>query len=231
MTVRPGVTLPELILVAWLFCLVLLAVARFATVQGRLAAASHDAVRAADLVRTVDLLLNAELRHSAAPDRTAGRDSIRLRAVRGAGAVCRREGADLRVRYRGVRRPDPTKDSVLIIGDSGTPGSAHGLVAVAGDNACGPGYRLTLDPPPTGPWGLVLVFETGSYHLSDGALRYRRGRGGRQPVTEGVLGGARFDARPDAIDARLLLHPDSLTRVPGRAPTARVRLLNPGTPP
>lgn len=29
----------------------------------------------------------------------------------------------------------------------------------------------------------VLLFESGSYHISDGAFRYRRGDGGRQPLT------------------------------------------------
>lgn len=231
MTARPGVTLPELVLVAWLFGLVLLAVARFAAVQGELAAAGDHRVRAADATRTADLLLTAELRYSAQPDRTATRDSVRLRAIRGAGAVCRGEGAELRVRYRGVRRPDPAKDSVVVITDAGTLGAAHGLTAVAGDDACGDGYRLTLDRAPPASRGLILVFETGSYHLTGGALRYRRGRGGRQPVIEGVLGDARFELQPGRIDARLSLHPDSLIRVPARRPAVRVRLMNPPPPP
>lgn len=39
------------------------------------------------------------------------------------------------------------------------------------------------------PAGLILVryFERGSYHLSGDALRYRRGRAGRQPLTPETL--------------------------------------------
>ena len=39
---------------------------------------------------------------------------------------------------------------------------------------------------------LLRFFETGSYHLGDDALRYRRGSGGRQPLTEPVLATAIF---------------------------------------
>lgn len=227
---RPGVTLPELLLVAWLFGLVLLGLARFATVQGRLAAISQDRVRAADVVRTVDVVLNRELRHSAATDRILTGDSIRLRAVRGIGAVCGAAGSDIRVAYVGVRRPDPTKDSALLISTSDTRGSAHGIAAVSADTACGGGYRLSVDPPPPERMGLALVYEAGSYHLSGGALRYRRGRGGRQPVTEAVLGGGRFVMAPGRVEARLSLTADSLPGLSRYQAAVVVRLLNPVLP-
>ena len=226
MKAQPGVTLPELVLVAWLFGLVLLAAARFATAQGRLLALSHDRIRAVDVSRTVALVLDGELRHLAAVDVGISADSVRLRAVRGTGVACHREGAVVTVRYRGIRQPDPRKDSVLVVTEAGTVGAAHDVTAVgSGDPGCGPGLRLTLDPAPSRA-GLLLVFETGSYHLTD-AFRYRTGRGGRQPITEGVLDDGRFQRGPAGLEARFALHPDSLPRAGDRTPTITVGLLNP----
>ena len=132
---------------AWLFALVLLALARFATAQGRLAALAHDRVRAADAVRTTDLVLSAELRRAGAPDYVLGGDSVRLRAVRGAGPLCGRDGDAIRVRYRGVRQPDPRKDSALVITEADPLGTAHAVTGAAADPGCGDGYRLELAPP------------------------------------------------------------------------------------
>lgn len=226
---RAGVTLPELVLVAWLFALVLLALARFAGAQGRIAATTHDRVRAADLVRTTELVLGGELRHAAPADLSVTPDSIRLRAVRGVGVICGRVGTAVLVRYRGVRSPDPEKDSALVITGAGTTGAAYRVTGVVTDRGCGDGYRLTLDPTPP-PAGLTLIFETGSYHLSGGAFRYRRGRGGRQPVTEAVLAPSRFRTGEGSIAARLRLHPDSLPRLSRRSLAASVRRLNPVMP-
>lgn len=223
---RPGVTLPELALVAWLFALVLLGLARFATAQGRLAATAHDRVRAEDLVRTAALVLDGELRHSAPVDRSVGPDSVQLRAFRGVGVICERVGSDIRIRYRGVRSPNPEKDSALVVTDSATAGVAFPLTGVVRDDGCGQGYRLTLGGAAPAR-GMVLVFETGSYHLTGGALRYRRGRSGRQPVTEAVLADAGFRDAAGTLVARLPLQPDSLPRAPTRDPRAVVRLLNP----
>ena len=228
---RQGVSLAELILAAWLFSFVLLGLARFAGAQGGLAARSHDRVRVTDLVRTTALVMRAELRYAAAPDLTAGPDSVRLRAIRGSGVICSRDGGVLRVRYRGIRRPDPEKDSVLVVHDSATAGTVFRLSAVVGsdDASCGPGFQLTVEGTPPGR-GLVLVFEPGTYHLADGALRYRRGRGGRQPVTETVLADGGFRADPGTLTARLVLHGDSLRWAPTLDRRVLVHFLNPGPP-
>jgi hypothetical protein len=228
---RAGVTLPELILVAWLFALALLGLARFTSAQGRLAALGYDRVRVADAARAADLVLGGELRYTAAPDRTATTDSVRIRAVRGAGPLCGRDGAEVRVRYRGFRAPDPEKDSVLLITGSDTRGSAHAVTASAPDSTCGSGVRLTLDPPPPSPAGMALVFETGSYHLTGGALRYRRGRGGRQPLTEALLRDGWFEPGPATLVARMVPERDSLPRLGSATINAVIRLLNPAGPP
>lgn len=208
----PGVTLPELLVVTWLFGFVLAALAGFAGAQSRMVARTHDQIRAGDLVRTAHVVLGAELRTLAPADIAALTvDSIRIRAVRGSGVICGLDGGQVLVRYRGVRRPDPAKDSVLLVLEAATAGVAYALEAVAAVTAptadgaaCGGALRLSLaGGPPEVPAGVALVFETGAYSLA-GALRYRRGAGGRQPLTEELLGGSAFQARPpSSLYARL----------------------------
>ena len=235
MTTRPGATLAELVMVTWLFALVLLGLARFAGAQGRLAAAVSDRVRLEELVRTTRLVLDRELRYLAAADVHAlGPDSLRFRAVRGTGAVCHRGARHLVVRYRGVRWPDPAKDSVLLVTEGGRSGAGYAVTSVSSSAVCPGGLRLDLDrdldPGPAG--GVALVFESGAYHLSAGALRYRLGRGGRQPLTEAVLRGGRitptgpFPGAP--LRVVLSLRADSLPRI---APRDHWITLAPAPPP
>ena len=118
-------------------------------------------------------------------------DALSLRAFRGTGLICGvLSGTDTLVTsFRGYRRPDPSKDSVLLVYPEGDRAvtALRGWVA-APDTLCGgsilPG-RLVLRLASSIPAGAVVarVFERGSYALSDGALRYQRGAGGRQPVT------------------------------------------------
>ncbi len=147
-------------------------------------------------VRIARHVLEAELRRGRAGRdwSVVGRDSLVLRAFRGVGLVCPwRPGAKtILVSYRGVRSPDPAKDSVLFLGDDGA-WMSRALVSAAGSASPCPEapdiavQRWTLDRDT--PAGVVLarVFERGSYHLSGGAFRYRRGAAGRQPLTPAVL--------------------------------------------
>lgn len=162
---------------------------------------SSEVAGALESVRVVWIVLGEELRRGD-PGRdawTAAGDSVSLRALRGGGAACPGPGgSELRILYRGSRRPDPRKDSVLVLGLDGV-WTAHDLVRrSAGDVACRgalprAGEVWELDPLPEG--GLfALLFERGSYHLADSALRYRRGRGGRQPLTAPHFAQARLDA-------------------------------------
>ncbi len=96
---------------------------------------------------------------------------------------------------------------------------------MSADTACGTGYRLGLEPEPASR-GIVLIFERGSYHLADGAFRYRRGRAGRQPVTEALLAAGSFEVERGLVHVRLRLHPDSVARVPVRTMTTRIRVMN-----
>lgn len=224
---RPGVTLPELILVAWLFALVLGAVAGFAAAQGRLVALTHDRVRVGEAVRVAQVVLGAELRSLGTPDLSVlTPDSVRIRAVRGGGPVCEARGQELLVRYRGVRRPEPAKDSVVLVRAS-TATPALAIAGVAADPRCGGALRLTVDGDLRDTdLGLALVFETGSYSIGDGALRYRRGAGGRQPLTETLLrGGGLSVVAPDELTVALRFDPGVLPRLDAVAgETVRVRL-------
>src|SRR5690606_34217979 len=94
-------------------------------------------------------------------------DSLWVRAFRGVGLVCGAEGTDaapaLVVAYAGYRRPDPSKDSVLVVYPDGGPWAAR-LAAVTSVGApCAEdgeeALRLTLDGgvPPGGV--AVRVFE------------------------------------------------------------------------
>jgi hypothetical protein len=189
MRLRSGVSLAELMLASWLFLFVLLGLARFAAAQGRLSAVVSDRVRLEELVRTTRVVVGREVRYLATDDvRSIGPDSLAARGLRGAGAVCGWATRHVVVRYRGVRQPDPAKDSVLLIGD-GQPGGAYRVVGTAPATGCPGGVRLDLDRDLDSRFagGVALLFESGTYQLSGGALRYRLGHGGRQPLTEAVL--------------------------------------------
>jgi len=147
-------------------------------------------VTEADAVRTAATVLGGELRRVDPADlRAIGPDSLALRAFRGIGAVCGSDadGATI-VHFRGDRAPEPTKDSVLWI-RSGAPPATVALVAVqpvAGPGCAGPAageLQLWRTRPPLGERGVLLLFESGTYYLLGGALRYRIGAAGRQPLT------------------------------------------------
>ncbi len=122
----------------------------------------------------------------------AGGDSLALRAVRGGLVGCGLGDGVWSALAEGARHPDPDKDSVQLLQPGGA-WSVHALEALVppgADCSSGSGGRpvgLVLDPPPSAPPVAGRYFERGSYHLADGALRWRRGDGGRQPLTPEVL--------------------------------------------
>lgn len=111
-------------------------------------------------------------------------DSVPVRAVRGTAFGC---GASGLYAFEGFRAPNPVKDSVLVLGADGA-WRASRLVGVTRRGAC---YEWRLDPE-AGSVSVAILFEAGTYHLADETLRYRTGRGGRQPVTGPVGDGARL---------------------------------------
>jgi hypothetical protein len=165
-------------------------------------ATQRELVERADALVTLRIgrhVLRRELRHGVpGRDWLVEGDSLSLRAFRGAAAVCVNDtvAAQLVVSYRGDRAPDPSKDSVLLLGGDGASVPRALVGAGVSPSPCvfGPAdgvtQRWTLDQPaPTGTVA-VKIFERGSYHLGGAALRYRRGASGRQPLTPEVLAAA-----------------------------------------
>lgn len=199
-----GFTLVELVvallLVGWMGAATLRAYAAIRTASER----TSDVSSATHAQRVLRSVLRAEL-GTGAPGvdwRADPPDSIRLRAFRATAIPCgRATDSTIVVRFRGVRVPDPSKDSVLVMTGEGKWAVAElvGRESAACDSIDAAALlagstqveRWTLRPMPPVPV-LLRVFESGSYHLADDALRYRRGAGGRQPLTEAVLVSARF---------------------------------------
>lgn len=149
-----------------------------------------------------------------------GTDSLRLRAFRGVAILCGSlPTEEVQVRFRGTRRPEPDKDSVLVLRTDGS-WSALDLVGAsgmeeseaAGDPPCPPEpgtgdlERWTLDGAVEG-FVVARLFERGSYHLDDEAFRYRSGAGGRQPLIAEVLQGGsewRIGSAEGALRLRMI---------------------------
>ncbi len=148
-----------------------------------------------ETVRTVAWILSEDVVSGRPGEDWAlmGSDTVALRAFRGLGLVqpgSHREGS-VRVCYRGLRAPNPEKDSVLLLGAGGGWFPVNLVQRSGGASPC-PGLpegreeEWTLVPQPAGAV-LGRIFERGSYHLADGAFRYRRGFGGRQPLTPALI--------------------------------------------
>ena len=173
--------------------LIHLALTTVTELSARQAEASRrlDALTAARVTRTV---LRGELDRGRPDDWIVRDDSLRLRAFRGTAIVCQVDSsaAALTVGYRGDRLPEPTKDSVELIGgdgsvvrlalDGSTSTSQPCPLAEPGEEV----LRWLLSGPPPAEVVVARLFESGSYHLAGSALRYRRGAGGRQPLTPEV---------------------------------------------
>ncbi|MGH6918133.1 MAG: hypothetical protein ACREJ0_10555, partial [Geminicoccaceae bacterium] len=172
-------------------------------------------------------------------------DSAAFRTFRGVGQVCGVSGAVATIAYRGLRDPDPAKDSVLIASvfperaaalASYGPGASSCVIA---GSALLFDVRLVADSLALGD--AILLYETGSYHLSGGALRYRAPGGTRQPITADVLSGGGFALMlrpPPAAAETLAVELGMMTvarspRVVASNPGHRVRvlLLNASAPP
>ena len=158
-----------------------------------------------DAARVAGLLLDLDAEGFLGPD---PRGELAVRAFRWWGAVCGSPATPgaAEIRWRGLRRPDPSKDSVMLVAADGWR-TVRALLTASGTSGCGStaDLRVTWETR-TGDRPAVVVrgFERGTYRVDD-AFRYRRGRGGAQPLTAPV-----FD--PDSValaagirSARLLL--------------------------
>lgn len=216
MTGRAGYALTELVVAVVLGAVVSGAALAMLTASARLTGAQLQRAAWEEARRMAHVVLEDELRYAdPVADVALGRDTLALRAFRGAGVACRTLADGAIVRYVGLRYPEADKDSVLVL-DAGGP-MAHDVMASRPVNV-GPGCEagageslreLRAEAPiPAG--AIVLVFEAGSYHLAERALRYRRGLSGRQPLTEEV-----FHARPGSFSGA---HESGTLEVELRAP-------------
>ncbi|HUF12909.1 MAG TPA: hypothetical protein VMN78_07420 [Longimicrobiales bacterium] len=187
-----GCTLAEATVALLLAGLLTSCLACILLVTGRLAARHSRVSTESETERVVAAVLGGELRTLTAVDALFDPDSVRLRAFRGVGRVCAATAGTVIMRYRGVRAPEPDKDSVLLLWPDGE--AAFDLEAAAVPAFCpgGEGAALAVGVPwrtaeETAPPAIALVFETGAYSLAGGAFRYRRGAGGRQPLTDATL--------------------------------------------
>ena len=232
--VHAGRTVLEVLVVCLLVALVLPPVMSGLAASRRSAEAVVRRSEGNATARAVFVLMGEELRRGGGLGEHARLVSpgvIGLRAFRGTGFLCSVDGSlevepgsepdsVASITFVGTRMPDPQKDSVEAVLVDGRlwrseVAGASGLEECGGGR--GRGFRITLaEPPPVGPI-LFRFFERGEYHLADRALRYRRGKGGRQPLTPERVGVGVFGpspAAPASLQVRLELTPD----LPGHSP-------------
>ena len=197
---RRGTTLAEALVAMTLGLLVLhLAITTLHRIDGAVSRTKsrQDAIMSARIARSV---MRGELRHAHPPDDwIVHADSVVVRAFRGAGTICAADSvtAEVLVSYQGGRLPEPLKDSVELLVADGSLRYADLTASSETDEVCPftahaeRSLRLRLDAPAPGDALALRVYEKGSYHISGSALRYRSGRGGRQPLTPEALDDAR----------------------------------------
>jgi len=207
---RRGTGLAEM-LVSLLLGLVLV------SVSWRMLAEQRKAV--AVLIREGDWLASVRIAESAmrrdvrsAPGVVAvSSDTLGLRVLRGWGLVCATSapgGAGrgaLGLGYRGMRAPDPRRDSLRVVdrrGDFQVVDLVDSGRLPACDTATGMvGYWFV--PGDSVAAAYMEVFESGSYHLQARALRYRRSGGSRRPLTPENLGpDSHFDPTRRILELR-----------------------------
>lgn len=199
---RPGFSTIELVTTLTLLALISVACALLVHSQARLLRHQTEQVTAAETMRAARAVLHGELRDIAASDvRAVAADSVAVRVFRGWGVVCLTTSARIGLRYRGLRAPDDTKDSLLVVGEERVLAFRQSTAALS--CPLQPDEQLVvLDVGAAVQDGAIaLIFESGAYHLSTNALRYRGATGGRQPITDQLIDTQRSYFRSD-VNAR-----------------------------
>ncbi len=211
---RSGWLLVEMVLALTMAAVVIGSLATLISGGVRWTRSLSDQTEALEVARTVWVVVEDEVRTA-----RAGRDwrvdetgALALRAFRGIARICAVESVpeEWTVAFRGRRSPDPLRDSILVLEDDGVWRS-FALESSVSSEGCQPlrgesvlrwvsNHRTGRSPV------LARTFERGSYHLADGAFRYRRGAGGRQPLTtERLLGTSGFRRVGNALEVTLVL--------------------------
>ena len=187
---RRGFVLVEAIVAGTLLLLVVQVAWWTTATQGLVSMRVVAGARMLDETRLIHQVLSTEIRHGVAGgDWMVVGGDLSLRAFRGFGFTCRTQPDDgWGVAVTGYRRADSDKDSVLVLSADGSwrPTALVRRTRRAGlDCQQLPGFSTevwSLDPVPARPL-VALYFEKGAYRLASNAFRYRRGRGGWQPLT------------------------------------------------
>ena len=189
---RDGFTIAELLVSLGLFGVIATALAIILHTQTVTARAASKQTANDEAVRVAVTVLASESRSLLRREDVAAvtDDSLSLRAFRGIGTVCSATTGKSVLRYHGMRMPDVDKDSLLILPERAV------YPVTAWQEVSGQCNARTVDDAfielvlPLRIGAVALFFERGSYHLTDRALRFRRGAEGRQPITEEL-----FDAK------------------------------------
>ena len=228
---RAGYTLAEALVALLVASVLTVCLATLLALVGRIASRQAETASAAETERIAAAVLGAELRALTRADATFTRDSVRLRAFRGTGVVCGASTDAVLMAYDGVRVPEPDKDSVLLVWVERE--HAFDVAAVSASASCpdaSAAIRITTRAPLPDSLGvplLALVFETGAYSLARSALRYRRGAGGRQPLTDETLAGSGNRLSFQARDGAAIVVVSLRTRESRSAPVGRWSLALP----
>jgi hypothetical protein len=157
----------------------------------------NDGTRAAALILQTEL----DMIEPGADLRAIARDSISARIFRGVGVVCGVRDSIVYMRFRGMRMPEPGRDSAMQLAVE----NAVAVKLVAEQSVCRgqPGERLlAMSLSQTARLGSTwMFFENGTYQLHSNALRYRRDKENRQPVTAEIVDVKRseFLVRADTV--------------------------------
>jgi prepilin-type N-terminal cleavage/methylation domain-containing protein len=206
-----GYTLAELLVALTLLAALATVLFGALIAHVRLARQLAHRVVEADAVRTASTVIGGELRRASPLDlRAVASDSLALRAFRGIGTVCGATSDAIVLHYRGDREPAPAKDSVLWIGSGVLVAARLAAVQPFGAANCtgvaDGEVQLWRTEPAVPAQGVLLVYESGTYYLTGGALRYRIGEAGRQPLTPELFirpPSGFFLRSPDAVEYRL----------------------------
>jgi prepilin-type N-terminal cleavage/methylation domain-containing protein len=209
-----GFTLAELLVALALLAVLTMVLFGALTTHVRLARQLAQRVLEHDAVRTASTVLGGELRRVAPADvRGVGGDSLALRAFRGIATACAASADGVVVHFRGDRMPEPLKDSVLWLGSAAAPAGAalvdvESFATARCTGVAAGNVQFWRTDPPLPEHGVLLLFESGTYFLAGGALRYRIGAAGRQPLTAELFlhPAPGFASRgPAALEYRLVL--------------------------
>ena len=203
---RSGFTLVEALVTLLLLLLLLQAASTLVSAMARAAAALADRAESLAAARATAWIIQEEVEGARAclDVSVPEGDSVSVRAFRGTAFVCAAiPPRDLIVRWSGLRAPDPTKDSALVLLASARWTEAELAARAPAPGGCGDAEggreeRWTIAEPL--PDALVLhLFERWSYHLVNEALRLPdrlRGPAAAHPCPHGP--GAERAERPDA---------------------------------